>query len=133
MEKTVLRSLKWVIVFQFLIGDNYPFFILFFPTYGNIISEHTFLFLEGGAPLWVSQVRSRGRKYVYLSVYNKDSKRKEINVYSLGETKKAVKELEEWITFSSIPPYLINLGCDLNKVNSWLEKLKREGKVKILQ
>lgn len=74
--------------------------------------------------MWLSQVKARGNKYVYLTIYNGNFDREEENIYSLGRMSKAILTLEEWEKDNSyIPEFVVELGCDTELIRKWIKKL----------
>ncbi|HHY22570.1 MAG TPA: hypothetical protein GX525_12005 [Bacilli bacterium] len=75
---------------------------------------------------YLSQVMSKGRRYIYLTEYigGKHSKT-DIHVYGFGERSKALAEMQEWRRdFKRFPRELAAMGFGLRDLREWIETLE---------
>lgn len=79
--------------------------------------------------MYLSQVRAKGKIYVYLSMYCGEQEltsKREKNVYAFGEIEDALYKMYYWQMHPNmIPTDLIELGCKLENIKNWISKLEK--------
>ncbi|MDG5787793.1 hypothetical protein QA612_09800 [Evansella sp. AB-P1] len=77
---------------------------------------------------FLSQVRVKGKQYIYLSEYigtSKYSTKTDVHVYGFGERKKALDKFKLWQKdFMSFPKQLIQKGYGRSDLDQWITTLE---------
>lgn len=77
---------------------------------------------------FLSQVKVKGRRYIYLTEYvgkKKYGKYTERNVYGFGEKNKAFETMRQWQNdFSTFPEHLLKLGYGEKDLEDWIRTLE---------
>lgn len=83
--------------------------------------------MKGGKNMaYLSQVLSKGRRYIYLTEYIGGKHNKtDIHVYGFGERSKALAEMYEWRRdFKRFPRELTDMGYGEGDLREWIQTLE---------
>ena len=80
---------------------------------------------------YLSQVKSNGNIYVYLTVYDPTHKerntKRERHIYRFGRLEKAIEKMNIWMLIPSMfPEELKNLGFDTKALKEWISFIQEK-------
>lgn len=77
---------------------------------------------------FLSQVRSRGQQYIYLTEYRgkeQYSTRTEVNIFAFGNRENAVAKMYYWLeNFHKFPKELVELGYGRKDLLEWIDTME---------
>lgn len=75
---------------------------------------------------FLSQIKSKGRRYIYLTEYVSGyNKGKGMHIYSFGTRDKALSDMRKWQKdFNTFPQYLLEKGYDKVDLYEWIQTLE---------
>lgn len=81
--------------------------------------------IERGEFMFLRQVQSKGKSYLYLCSYYAENEIQDKRIiYRFGRTEQALINMIAWLeNFGHFPKELIELGCSYNDLREWVKSL----------
>lgn len=81
---------------------------------------------------YLSHVKSGGKVYLYLTVYDpthkeRNTKKRERHIYRFGRLDKAIENMNIWLLIPSMfPEELKSLGFDMKALKDWISSIQEK-------